>query len=173
MFEFVTDRFKYRDKPEPVRQALLTLEHKWRFFLRLYYISTKLESGASHENRMKAVREFKELRRLEYSEQMWASIGELDRKLSYAKPSMDPSSWRQLQRHMQKFKALERMILKETAEQLKPLLMVKPELIDWKSVDYLAKKIEEQLAALVAVDETLKGIVKEHSSTAQQPAYAR
>ena len=173
MFEPITNQFKYRDKPKPVRHALLTLDHKWMYFLRLHDIATKLERGASHEDRKKATREFRQLRRFENREQLFASTGKLDSKIRDVLPLLDASSRRQLQKHMQELKALEGSVLRETAEQLKPLLEVNEESIDWKSVHDLAIKIRTQLAAIVAVEQTLKSIVKERSSTALQPALAR
>lgn len=173
MLEFITDRFRYKGMPEPVRHTLLILDHEWRYFLRLHDIATRLEKGASHEDRGKAVREFRQLRRFENWEQLFASTGKLHSKLREVLPLLDASSRRQLQNHMQELKALEGSIFRETAEQLKPLLSVNEELIDWKGVHALAKKIQTQLAAIVAVQQTLKSIVKARSSVARQPAFAR
>ncbi len=169
----VLDLWKYRNYPREVKDALSFLDKEFRYFLRLDYIASILSNATSHHNAERAIREFKQLRRMENFQQLFASIGSLEHRLGKVFPLLDTGSRRQLQSHMQDLKALNAQVLKETAEELKPLLGVDKELIDWTRVHALTLKIKKHLAALVAVDNTLRSIVTERPSMVPQPAYAR
>ena len=170
----ILDVFRYRQYPEEVRDALSFLDKNFNYVLRLGWIAPKLVNAASHQDAGEAIREFRQLRRWENWEQLSASVGRLCSKLERAMPLLDASSRRQLQNRMQELRSLKAMVLMESAEKLKPLLLnVDKDAIDWEKVHALAKTIQEHLAAIIAVEQTLKSMVTERSSTAQQPALAR
>lgn len=155
------ERFKFNSSLEEAGRALEVLNQELEYFLRLGYIAPKLAKAASHHNVKEAIEEFRQLKKFEGREQFFASTRKLSNRLKGVLPMLDRRSKGRLKRHIEELKALEGMVLVETAEELKSLVEENIEL-NWKKIKKLADKIGKQIAGIISIEQFLKGLLEKY-----------
>ncbi len=150
----------FRKALEEAKRALNVLNEELKYFEILHIIASKLETAASHQHLADAIRDFNELKKIKSIERFHASVRELHNKLNGVLPHLDENQRKQVEVHMERLKELEGMVFAEIDKELGHLLGAHERYTNWGEVNGRARQIKDQAADIIALEETLRGILE-------------
>ena len=152
--------------PEKVRENIAhVLQKELKYFLREYTIAEELEKWSKHgdnERALKAMQNYlKQLKKFEFREQLFASVDKLKGQIEdFLKFIASDVKFRNIKNRIitavNEMKVFEGKLMIETTQELEPHIKGKTVAqVDWGKVREIAKKVLDDLRALIILDKQL------------------